>query len=68
MNELLSADDLIDAIREYNPSTNVDLIEKASEAFPKTHTIINEVDKTLMISVDEFYYISVIQNLLANAI
>ena len=45
-----------------------DLIEKASEAFPKTHTIINEVDKTLMISVDEFYYISVIQNLLANAI
>ena len=35
-----------------------DLIEKASEAFPKTHTNINEVDKTLMISVDEFYYIS----------
>ena len=26
---MLSADDLIDAIREYNPSTNVDLIEKA---------------------------------------
>ena len=29
MNDLLSADDLIDAIKEYNPSTNVDLIEKA---------------------------------------
>ena len=29
MNDLLSSDDLIDAIKEYNPSTNVDLIEKA---------------------------------------
>ena len=29
MNDLLSADDLIGAIKEYNPSANVDLIEKA---------------------------------------
>ena len=29
MNDLLSADDLIHAIKKYNPSTNVDLIEKA---------------------------------------
>ena len=29
MNDLLSADDLIYAIKEYNPSTNAGLIEKA---------------------------------------
>ena len=29
MNDLLSADDLIGAIKDYNPSTDVDLIEKA---------------------------------------
>ena len=29
MNDLLSADDLIGAIKQYNPSANVDLIEKA---------------------------------------
>ena len=44
------------------------LIEKASEGFPKTHKIINEVNKELNVIVDEFYYISVIQNLLGNAI
>ena len=29
MNELLSVDDLIEVIKQYNPSTNVNLIEKA---------------------------------------
>ena len=44
-----------------------ELIDKVQKGFPNTHNVINQIDKQLMIKADEFYFISVIQNLFSNA-
>ena len=44
-----------------------ELIDRVQSDFPKTHNVINEIDKEMVIKADEFYFISVIQNLLSNA-
>ncbi len=44
-----------------------DLINRVKNDFPNTHNVINQVDEELVIKADEFYFISVIQNLFSNA-
>ncbi len=44
-----------------------DLINRVKNDFPNTHKVINQVDEELVIKADEFYFISVIQNLFSNA-
>ncbi|MFL2571401.1 MAG: sensor histidine kinase [Parvicellaceae bacterium] len=44
-----------------------DLVNSVQKDFPATHPVRNEIDPKLKIKVDEFYFISVLQNLFENA-
>ena len=44
-----------------------DLVNSVQKDFPATHPTRNEIDPELIIKVDEFYFISVLQNLFENA-
>lgn len=44
-----------------------DLVNSVQKDFPASHPVRNEIDPELKIKVDEFYFISVLQNLFENA-
>ena len=64
MTSQVSEDDIKLHIQEINA---YDFIQNICQNYPKTHNLVNEIDRKMSINIDLFYFTSVVQNLFENA-